>query len=232
MNFKPLATAVCASAVLMAAPAFAQQPAAAPAGPALTHGAAIPGICSLSVEAAIGASAVGRAIQTRMQQLAQQVQAELTAEQTALQNEAKTLQEQRANIAPNAFQQRAGDVQNKADTLQRKAQLRDRELQVTQQKALNRVSIEVTPLIRNIYQQKGCSVLLQGEAVVGDFVNPAMDLTEQTAKALDGKITTLSFDRERLDPNTGGPAPSAGPARPPAAAPARPAAPSPARPGN
>jgi outer membrane protein len=52
-------------------------------------------------------------------------------------------------------------------------------------------------MIRQAYQQKGCSVLLQRNAVV--LANPAMDITPQVMTALNGKITQFAFDRERLD---------------------------------
>jgi outer membrane protein len=193
-------TALAAAGVLgFGASAFAQaaRPAAAPAAPAVTHGAPINGVCILSMEGAIGGSTVGKYVGTRVQQLAQQVNAELTSEKTAIDNEAKTLDGQRGTLDQNTFEQRGAALQVRANALQRKAQLREREMQVTQQKALGRVEQEMEPLIRQAYQQKGCSLLLAREAVL--LGNPAMDITPAVITALNGKITTFAFDREHLD---------------------------------
>jgi len=184
------------STLALSSSALAQAAAAAPA-PALSQGPAINGMCILSVEGAIGGSTVGKYVGTRLQQIGQQVQAELTSEKTALDSDAKALDGQRNSLDQNTFEQRASALQVRANALQRKAQLRDREMQATEQKALSRVGDEMEPMIRQAYQQKGCSVLLQRSAVV--LASPAMDITPQVTTALNSKITQFAFDRERLD---------------------------------
>ena len=183
----------------------------------MTHGAAVPGVCVISVEAAIGNSTVGKYVQTRLQQLLAQTNAELNAEKTAIDNDAKALEGQRTTLDQNTLEQRAAALQVRANSLQRKAQQREREIQVTEQKAFGRVGEEMEPLIRTAYQQKTCSVLFNRNGIV--LVNPASDLTPQVVTALNAKITQFAFDRERLDQ----PAPTAArPAAPAAAAPAAP----------
>lgn len=216
MTFKTFAAAGTAVALaLTSAPAFAQAPAPATtaAAPAVTHGAAVPGVCVISVEAAIGNSTVGKYVQTRLQQLLQQTNAELNGEKTAIDNDAKALEGQRTTLDQNTLEQRAAALQVRANALQRKAQQREREIQVTEQKAFGRVGEEMEPLIRTAYQQKTCSVLFNRNGVV--LVNPASDLTPQVVAALNAKITQFAFDRERLDQAAVPAAP-----RPAAAAPA------------
>ena len=196
MSSKNLIAATCAAAVVLAAgtSAFAQ---AAPAAPAINHGAALTGVCVLSVEQAIGASTVGKYVETRLQQISAQVNAELNAEKTSVENEARTLEGQRATLDAGAFEQKAAALQVRANSLQRKAQQRERELQATEQKALGRVGQELDPLVRQAYQTKACAILLNRNAVL--LANPAMDLTAQVTTALNAKITQFAFDRERLD---------------------------------
>ena len=219
MTFKNFAVAGCATvlALTSATAAFAQAPAAAtpaaPAAPQVVHGPAIPGLCVISVENAIGASTVGKYVSTRLQQIVGQVNAELNAEKTGIDNDAKALDGQRATLDQSTLEQRASALQIRANAFQRKAQLRDREMQQTEQKALGRVGEEMEPLIRQAYQQKSCSVLLNRQAVV--LASPATDITPAVVAALNAKITQFAFDRERLDQAA---APSA--PRPAAAAPA------------
>lgn len=203
MSIKALVAATCVAAITASASsaAFAQAAAApaapAAAAPAITHGPNVPGVCVVSLEGAIATSTVGKYVQTRLQQIATQVQAELSAEETAIQNEAKTLDGQRATLDQNTLETRAAALQVKANAYQRKAQLRDRELQATQQKALGRVGQELDPIIRQVYQQRQCSILLNRDAVV--IANPAMDVSQPVVTALNAKITQFAFDRERLD---------------------------------
>lgn len=194
MTFKPFVVAACAAAVtLSAAPvAFAQQ-----AAPPVTHGPPISGVCIISVEAAIGGSTVGKYVNTRMQQIVAQVNAELNGEKTAIDTEARTLDSQRATLDQSTLEQRAAALQVRANALQRRAQQRDREVSATEQKAVGRVGQEMEPLIRQAYQAKGCSLLLQRNALV--IANPAMDITPAVVTALNAKITQFAFDRERLD---------------------------------
>lgn len=209
MHMNKSALLIAASAaVLLAAPAHAQTQ---PAPPPVTHGAPLTGICILSLDGAIGSSTVGKYVQTRLQQISQQVQTELTAEQTVLQNEAKALDAQKASLDQGSFDQKNASLQVRANALQRKAQIRERELQATQQKALGRVGQELEPVIRASYQQARCSLLIQRDAVI--LANPAMDITPQVITGLNAKITQFSFDRERLDQAP--PAAAAQPARRP-----------------
>jgi outer membrane protein len=220
MTFKAYVAAgsACAIALCAAPAAFAQ----APAAPPVSHGAPVAGVCTISIEGAIGTSTVGKYVTTRLQQLVAQVNAELNAEKTSLDNDARALEGQRATLDQNTLEQRAAGLQVRNNALQRKAQLRDREMQVTQEKALGRVGDELEPLIRQAYQQKACSLLINRNAVVGDMFNPAGDITNTVVAALNAKITQFAFDRERLDQQQ---VPTA--AAPAAAAP-RPATPAPA----
>lgn len=199
MTIKALVAATCVAAITasMSTAAFAQAAAPAAAAPTVTHGPAIPGVCVVSLEGAITTSTVGKYVQTRLQQIATQVQAELKAEEAALQNEAKTLEGQRATLDQNTLETRASALQVKANAFQRKAQLRERELGATQQKAIGRVGQELDPIIRQVYQSRQCSLLLNRDSVV--IANPAMDISQPVVTALNAKITQFAFDRERLD---------------------------------
>ncbi len=222
MNVKTIVSASCAATLMLsgASTALAQAPAAAALPPPqVSHGAPVPGICVFSGEAAIGASTVGKYVFTRLQQLTQQASAEVSAEETTLNTDAKALDGQRATLDQNTFETRASAIQVRANALQRKVQQRNAEMQRTQEKALGRLSDEIAPLVRTSYQAKGCSILLNREALTLNLANPAMDITAPVVTALNAKITQFTFDRERLDQA----ATAAGAPRPAGAAPAAPA---------
>lgn len=182
-------------------PAAAPAPAAAarPAPPPITHGAAIPGICTYSAEDAMSASEVGKSVDARLKQILSQVNAELAAEKTAIENEARAIDAARATATPDAIEKRQADLQLRANAFQRKAQLREREIQATRQKALLRVMQELDPVAVAVYQQRQCAILLN-EGVA--LANPQMDITAQVIAGLNAKIKSFTFDRERLDAPT------------------------------
>ncbi|PIB92010.1 OmpH family outer membrane protein [Caulobacter sp. FWC2] len=185
-------------ALALATSASAQTaPAAAPAAPAVTHGPALTGVCIFSSQGAVGNSLVGKAVDARLKTIIQQVNAELTAERTGLDNEAKALDAKKASLAQDALEQQASALQVKANAWQRKGQLRQKEVEATEQKALARVYQELDTPIRQVYQAQKCSILFDRESVM--LANPSMDITGAVVAALDARIKTLTFDRERLD---------------------------------
>ena len=216
-NIKLIASAATIAAVVAAAgvaDAQARRPAAAPApavaapaaGTPVQTGPAIANVCVFSNQGTIANSAVGKYVATRLQQIQAQVQAELQGEDTALQTDIKTYASQRATLASDAQQQREKALSDRAQALQAKAQLRQRELEATQQKALSRIVSEYNPIVLTVIKARNCGLVLDGQAVI--VANPSMELTLDVAHQLDAKITQFPFEREHLD--TGAAAPSAG----------------------
>jgi len=199
-------TAALALSLATGAMAQAARPAgAAPAAPNFPTGAPLAGVCILSNEGVIYASTVGQYTIGRLKQLSAQVDAELNGEQTQIQTDAKALEAQRGKIAEAQFQQQGQQIQLRAQALQRKAQLRQREISATQEKALQRIGQEAEPIVRQVFVQRSCSVLLSGQALV--YPAPSMDITPAVVQGLNAKIQQFPFDREHLDQ------PGAAPAR-------------------
>jgi Skp family chaperone for outer membrane proteins len=198
MTSKFLAATVSGLAALATASgAFAQAAPAAPAAPAVTHGAPIAGVCIFSSQRAVGQSLVGKAVNTRLQAIIGQVNAELTGERNALDTDVKALEAKKATLDQSALEQQAAALQVRGNAWQRKGQLRQREVEATEQKQLARVYQELDPAIRQAYQAKSCAILIERESVL--LGNPAMDITDAVVVAVDARIKTLTFDRERLD---------------------------------
>lgn len=179
-----------------AAPATAQNP--PPQGPAL------PGVCVLSKEGAVYASAVGKAMLTRLDQLSSQADAEIKGQQSSLQNDAKALEGQKATLPADQYQQRGQALQVRLNDLQKTAQLRNAEMQLTQKKALQTFGGYMDPVVRQVFAQRSCSLLFDGNALI--YPAPAMDITPAVIQDLNSKVQSFPFDREHIDPNTGQPA--------------------------
>jgi outer membrane protein len=180
--------------LLAAASAVVAQTAAVPP---IVHGPPITGMCVLSVNQAIATSAVGRYASQRMQQIVAQVKAELQPEDQAITTESRALQASQATLDKATLQSRAGALQTRLNAFQQKAALRQKEVQATEQKSVNRIAQELDPIARQLYQTHHCSVLFDRQGVM--MANPAMDLTNEAVAGLNAKIQQFAFDREHLD---------------------------------
>ena len=201
MTIKTLAFVACAAVLASGSAALAQTAAA----PSVTYGPPIAGLCAVSIDGVIGGSTVGRYVDQRLQQIGAQAQAELTGEKSGIDTEARTLEGQRSTLDQASFEQRVQALQVRQNALERKAALRDREMQATQQQAVGRVLNEMKPLIATAAEAQKCAIVLDRSSVV--MVNPAMDLTPAVVTALNGKLTQFAFDRTHLDQGQAGAAP-------------------------
>jgi len=214
MTIKTLALAACAGAALLASGSAALAQTAVAGAPSVSYGAPIPGLCAVSVDAVIGNSTVGKYVEQRLQQIGSQVQAELGGEKTGIDNEARTLDGQRSTLDQNTFEQRVGALQTRQNALERKAAIREREMQATQQQAVGRVINEMKPLIATAAEQQKCAIVIDRSSVI--MVNPAMDLTQTVVTGLNGKLTQFAFERTRLDQGQAAPPVTQTPAQAPA----------------
>jgi len=191
---------IAALAFASSASAQASRSAAAPV--TVAQGPAIPGVCILSVNQAISTSTVGRYVSDRMNQIVAQVKAELQPEDTSIATDGRALEAKRSTLDAATFQSQAQALSARVNALRQKADLRQREVQATEQKSLNRIEQELDPIARELYQQRHCSVLINKDAVL--IANPEMDITTQAVTGLNARIQQFAFDREHLDTATPG----------------------------
>ena len=197
MHIKTLAILTAGVFSFAASAALCATPVASTPAPAVAQGPVIPGVCLLSVNQAIAQSTVGGYVRTRLDQIVTQVRAELSPEETAISTEGKTLDASKATLDQATLQSRAQALQGRYAAFQQKADLRQREVKATQDKALNRIAQELEPIAQQLYQAHRCSVLIDKGSVM--LANPEMDLTPAAITSLNGKLQQFPFDREHLD---------------------------------
>ncbi|HUH24305.1 MAG TPA: OmpH family outer membrane protein [Brevundimonas sp.] len=181
--FAAMTLAAVASAAL---PVAAQQ--AQPLG-----GPVIPGVCLLSREAVFANAAAGKAASARLQELAAVAQTEIETERQPLEAQLRALETQPDNAAR---RQRAETLAGQWQALQQKAAHASQEVEATRVKAMERIANEAQPAIAQVYAAKSCGLLLdRNSALGGNFAN---DLTAEVVQALDARLSTITFERERL----------------------------------
>jgi Skp family chaperone for outer membrane proteins len=184
---KALIIAATAAASLVSTAALAQQ--AAPQNP----GPVIPGVCTYYNARLLAQSSAGQAVETRMQQLAQEVQGELQPYATAIQTDATALQSGGASIPADQLNQRRQQLQQRAQEAQQLEATRENELRYTLGTQRQKITEAVSPILTALYQEKGCGLLLDRESVF--MMNPAMDLTDVAIQRLNAALPTLTFNR-------------------------------------
>jgi outer membrane protein len=192
-----LGTAAIATLMLSTSASAQAARAAAATPPPVTQGPAISGLCILSVNQAISTSTVGKYVSDRMNQIVAQVKAELQPEDTAIATDSRALAAKRTTLDQATFNSQAQALEARAQALRQKADLRQREVQATEQKSLNRIAQELDPIARQLYEQHRCSILVNRDAVM--IANPEMDLTTAAVAGLNAKIQQFAFEREHLD---------------------------------
>ncbi|RZJ80333.1 MAG: OmpH family outer membrane protein [Brevundimonas sp.] len=156
-------------------------------------GPVIPGVCVYFNQRLLAQSTVGQAVQTRMQQLTQEVQGELAPYATSIQTEAQSLQSAGASLPAAERQTRGQALQARVQEAQQLEQTRDNELRYTLQMQRQAISQAVEPILVAVYQEKGCGIMLDRESVF--IVNPAMDVTDTVIQRLNTALPTLTFNR-------------------------------------
>jgi Skp family chaperone for outer membrane proteins len=195
----PLLAGLAVSALIVSGASAAPATPAAPAAAAITQGPPIPGYCVFSINEIIGGSKVGQAVVARLKVLGSQVNAELQPEADSIRTDGKALEGQAAGMDQATLQARQANLRLRVDNFQKREQLRQQEMQATQQKQFGVILKQLDPIMRGIYQEHHCSVLVDGDSGGVRMISPAMDLSSAAVSGLDLKIQTLTFDREHLD---------------------------------
>lgn len=171
------------------ATAAAQQAAAAPA----LGGPAIPGVCLLSREAVFANAAVGKAVSARIADLTRAAQTEVDQQRRPIEAEARALAAMGQDVKA---KDRRDVLASRWQALRDEAAHGSREIEATRAKALARVADEAQSVIASVYAAHKCGLLFDRNAALGG--NFSNDLTADVVTALDAKITTISFEREKL----------------------------------
>ncbi len=182
---KILAIGAFALASLVASTAVAQSQGPQNPGPA------IPGVCVYFNQQLLATSTAGRAVQTRMEQLATEVQGELAPYATSIQSEITTLQQ--GGQAADADGTRRAALQARITEAQTLEQTRQDELRYTLSEQRRLISAAVEPILVAVYQERGCGILIDRESVF--ILNPAMDVTDVVIQRLNSQLPTLTFNR-------------------------------------
>lgn len=185
-----LIAAAAASALITPAAASAQTNAPQNPGPVIA------GVCVYHNARTMAQSSAGQAVEARMRQLAQEVQTELQPYATQIQTEAQQLQSSGASLPADQLNQRRQALQQRAQEAQQLEATRENELRYTLAVQRQAITDAVSPILVQVYQEKGCGLMLDRESVF--IMNPAHDVTDLVIQRLNAALPTLSFNRMQV----------------------------------
>ena len=151
----------------------AARPAEVPASPPPPHPVMI---CVLDQAAMIQQSKLATNEAGRFQQVRQTAQSKFDNDSRTLDADARALDSLRASLPPAVVKARTDDIaRRRADLKQRGDQI-NRELSQLDGALTNSVLRAAGPVIRQVEQERGCSLLIARSALL-DLIDPSLDIT-------------------------------------------------------
>lgn len=165
------------------------------------EGKPVSGVCFLSREAVFAQSKVGEAASQRLNQLAEQARSQMTTQRAPLDADLKSFQDKAATLSEQQRATQGAALKKRIDAFQAQAGALTQRVQLTRAKAMENIGTQAQPIVSSQYKSHQCGVLMNRDAVLGG--NMTNDLTAGVLQALDGKITTISFNLEPLPAGNG-----------------------------
>ena len=172
------------SALLLSAPAAAQNHPAPPSGPV-----GFAKILVIDRQGLMRASAVGQDIARQVQDLTKSAEVELKGQGEALQHERADLERQVAILAPDVKAQKIKAFQSKEAAFQQKVQTRQMQIRYGVALAQRQVEAAAGPIVQSIMQQRGATVMIDRQAIVVGV--PGIDVTQVAVQMLNQKLPTV-----------------------------------------
>lgn len=184
---------------------------------------AAPVIITVDVQQILRDSLVAKDVQAQMDQRTQLYTKEVTGQENDLQKVQDELEQQRTKLAPEVFNAKMRDFQQRYDTLDNRVQVARQALQQSYNDAMTKIENTALQIISDIAAERKANLVVAKAAVL--FEAPELDITQEVIQRLDVKLPQFQLQQPPQPPVASAPA---APAPPSAPAP-RASAPAPAK---
>lgn len=161
------------------------------AAPADSEASDLP-IAVVDVQGIMRAAKAAKAVHDQIEERRGAYQDEVTAEEKRLRLAEQDLAQQRAVLAPDAYQQKVRDFQSQVSEVQRQVQMRKRELDESFAKAMNEVRKSLVSVVAEIAEQRGIKLVLFKSQIV--IAEKALDVSDETLQRLNERLPTVKVD--------------------------------------
>lgn len=189
------------AALASASPAIAQQPSPS----------ALPAPVILIVDMAqiLQQAKAAKQVQSELNQQYSLYSKEVAKQEDELQKASTELERQRTVMAPDAYNLRARELQQRYDQLGKSVQAKRQALQQSLNEAMTKVKTAALEVVADIVKERKANLVLEKQAVV--YEPEGMDVTPDALQRLDKKLPSVPVNLPKLDTGslTPPPAPAA-----------------------
>lgn len=182
-----IAAATVAVAVLLTGGAPAQAQAQSPA----------PVILIVDLQQILQDAKAAKGVQAVINQEYTSYTKEVSQQEDELQKARGDLERQRTILAPDAFNTRARDLQQRYDALGQVVQGRRQSLQQSLNEAMGKVKNAALEVIADLVKERKANLVIEKQAVV--FEPEGMDVTADAIARLDQKLASVPVNLPKLD---------------------------------
>ncbi len=178
-----------------AAPA-AQQPAPAPRGP--VEPMVAPVVIVIDFQEVLRNSAAAKSIQQQLERTRSTYQEDINKKERDLRAAEQELGQQRAVLAPEAFQQRRRDFETRVADVQREVGGKKRQLDQAFEENLSKVREQLITVVDELAKETKANMVISKAAIV--IVEKKYDLTGEALSRLDKRISSVKLVMPQIKP--------------------------------
>jgi outer membrane protein len=147
-------------------------------------------------------SEVGKHVQRQIESIGKQMDSELKAQVTPLVSERDKLLTELKSMSADALksrpdlQQRAVSLQEKGEKSKLEAAYKQKELQITEQKAISKINEKLSVVLKTIVKERKADLILDRSLVI--YNGKSVDITDDVISRLNSQMKTVAVTRERL----------------------------------
>ena len=152
-----------------------------------------PVILIIDQQRVLGTSKAGQSMKPQLEKLQKNANDSLNNEVAKLTKEAEDLKKQKDLLSEEVWVQKAQQIAVKQNNLPVEREVKVRELQLSEQKALAEITEAMRPILKKIVEENGATLLLERSAVM--YASQETDITAQVITELDKKIKSVKVER-------------------------------------
>jgi Skp family chaperone for outer membrane proteins len=191
--------ALCVAGLVLAPLAAAQQPAPLPT----------PVVLIVDLPQVLRDAKAGKEVQSTVNQQYSGYAKEVAQQEDELQKGRGELERQRTVLAPDVYNARARELQQRYDELSKVVQSRQQALQQSYKEAMTKVENAALEVIADLVKERKANLVMAKQALV--FEDESMDITSETIGRLDKKLPSVPVNLPKPETATAAPkAPSGG----------------------
>jgi outer membrane protein len=150
-----------------------------------------PVIITVDVQQILRDSLVAKDVQAQMDQRTERYTKDVTAQENDLQKTQDELEHERTTLAPDVFNARMRDFQQRYDTLDSRVQTARQALQQSYNDAMTKVENTALQIISDIAAERKANLVVAKAAVL--FEAQDIDITQEVIKRLDTKLPQIQL---------------------------------------